>query len=379
VWRGFFDFSRWVQAAPELAPGENAACPGGCATCEDHLQNACCVLLPVTDRCNLNCTYCVADPGNKPDPLLEQIKTQLGELTVPGQTLVQLSGGEPTTREDLTEIIGAAKAYGCAHVQLNTNGIRLGEDAGFVKKLADAGLSFVFMQFDGLDDGVYKALRNRPLLEIKIKAIEHCGRHNIGVVLVPTMVPGINTAQAGEIVRFAVERSPVVRGVHFQPVSYFGRSPVNAWEAPRYTLDGLLNDIITQSGLVSESDFAPSRCDHPLCGFHGDFIAMPDGTLKPLKTRETELAPCCGPGSADKNRDFVARRWSMSKDGVTPSCCEPDLTDMEQFAARAGSHGFTITAMAFQDAATLDIARLRQCSLHVYAEGRHVPFCAYYL
>jgi uncharacterized radical SAM superfamily Fe-S cluster-containing enzyme len=52
---------------------------------------------------------------------------------------------------------------------------------------------------------------------------------------------------------------------------------------------------------------------------------------------------------------------------------------MEQFAARVKSHGFTITAMAFQDAATLDIARLRQCSLHVFDGGKHVPFCAYYL
>ena len=52
---------------------------------------------------------------------------------------------------------------------------------------------------------------------------------------------------------------------------------------------------------------------------------------------------------------------------------------MEGFLARAKSHGFTITAMAFQDAGNLDIERLRQCSLHVYKDGKHVPFCAYYL
>ncbi len=46
---------------------------------------------------------------------------------------------------------------------------------------------------------------------------------------------------------------------------------------------------------------------------------------------------------------------------------------------RAKSHGFTITSMAFQDAGNLDIERLRQCSLHVYKDGKHIPFCAYYL
>ena len=35
--------------------------------------------------------------------------------------------------------------------------------------------------------------------------------------------------------------------------------------------------------------------------------------------------------------------------------------------------------MAFQDAGNLDIERLRQCSLHVYKDGKHIPFCAYYL
>ncbi len=56
-----------------------------------------------------------------------------------------------------------------------------------------------------------------------------------------------------------------------------------------------------------------------------------------------------------------------------------DITNMEDFLKRAKSHGFTITSMAFQDAGNLDIERLRQCSLHVYKDGKKIPFCAYYL
>ena len=397
VWRNYFDFSAWVKIAPVLREGENPACPSGCGLCADHKQATCCVLLPVTSRCNLTCRYCFADPDGAEDMPFDDVDKSLKKLTAPGQTLVQLSGGEPTLREDLPAIIATAKSAGCSYVQLNSNGIRLAEDKSLVGKLAKAGLSFVFLQFDSPNDAVYETLRGRPLSALKEQAIANCADHEIGVTLVPTLVPGVNTHQIGDIIRFAVLHSPAVRGVHFQPVSYFGRSPLPPQSAPRYTLDELLHDIVSQSdGLVKADDFSPSHCDHPLCGLHGDFIVLPDRSVKALNQyrNKEEAVACCGPEAAAKNRAFVGRYWQRSQtefalqDDENCCCAGPeklDMTDMEQFVARVKSHGFTITAMAFQDAATLDIARLRQCSLHVYAtdvaieDGRHVPFCAYYL
>ena len=386
VWRGRCDFTQWTMNAPVMRSGENPSCPTGCGLCADHRQATCCVVLPITERCNLSCRHCFADPNQSADPPFEQVEAWLKKLAVPGQTLVQLTGGEATLRDDLPDITASARRAGCRYVQLNSNGLRLARDEGFVKKLAEAGLSFVFLQFDGLDDSVYEKLRGQPLREKKEQAIENCARHNIGVTLVPTMVPGVNTDQVGNIIRFAVEHSPAVRGVHFQPVSYFGRSPAPPAVAPRYTLDELLYDIVNQSnGLIKEEDISPSRCDHPMCGLHGDFMTLPGGGLMALGKREingAEQSCCCGQEAAAKNREFVGRRWQRPQKSLDCGCCdlqEPDLTDMEQFAARAQSHGFTITAMAFQDAATLDIARLRQCSLHVFADGKYVPFCAYYL
>ena len=302
------------------------------------------------------------------------------------------------------------------------------------------------MQFDGVDDAVYEKLRRRPMLEVKKRAIEQCGRYGIGVTLVPVIVPGVNTEQIGDIIRFAIQRSPYVRGVHFQPVSYFGRIPELPADDDRYTLDELLEAVVSQSGgLIKEEQIAPSCCDHPMCGLHGDFIVMPGDKLMPLTnySGKTEAEPegegcCCGPDPAEKNREFVGRRWerrdleetcccgesqpekescccdanadayllekaqpepgSCCCGGTQPepgSCCcggtqpEPesccceeesvDITNMEDFLKRAKSHGFTITSMAFQDAGNLDIERLRQCSLHVYKDGKKIPFCAYYL
>ena len=384
VWRQHYDFARWVAGAPTLQAGENPACPTGCGLCGDHQQATCCVLLPITARCNLSCRYCFADPNQAADPPLWQVEAWLKELVAPGQSLVQLSGGEPTLRDDLPAIVAAAKSAGCAYVQLNSNGIRLAEDAALAGQLAQAGLSFVFLQFDGTTEQVYQTLRGRPLGELKQRAIANCARHHIGVTLVPTIVPGVNTDQLGAILQFAVQQSPAVRGVHFQPLSYLGRSPQAPANAPRYTLDELLHNLISQSGcLLKQEDFAPSRCDHPLCGWHGDFMTLPGGGLKALHQHDlSSPSGGGGPEAAAQNRAFVGRRWQRKPPPQACCDCAPvalDLTDLAQFTARAVSHGFTITAMAFQDAATLDIARLRRCSLHVFAQGKHIPFCAYYL
>ena len=71
------------------------------------------------------------------------------------------------------------------------------------------------MQFDGVDDAVYEKLRRRPMLGVKKRAIEQCGRYGIGVTLVPVIVPGVNTEQIGDILRFAIQAVAVCAGRAF--------------------------------------------------------------------------------------------------------------------------------------------------------------------
>ncbi|MEN6327557.1 MAG: radical SAM (seleno)protein TrsS [Syntrophomonas sp.] len=382
IWRGLRDMETWRGDLPPIAEGENENCPHACGLCPEHQQGTCCVLLEVTKRCNLRCSFCFAEGGTGEDIPFETVCDRLHALAVPGKTLVQLSGGEPTVRDELPQIVAAAKEAGCQYVQLNTNGIRLAEDAKYVRSLAEAGLSFVFMQFDGTDDDIYRVLRGKALLSIKQKAIENCARYNLGVTLVPTIVPQVNTQDIGNIIRFAVSQAPAVRGVHLQPVSYFGRVPSVPSDNQRFTLDELLAAIEKQAGtLVQQDSLQPSCCDHPMCGFHGDYIVMPDQTLHPLHKANNS---CCGTTTADQNRSFVARKWQRPKavdadNNQNLSYGETDIKTFEGFLRRLRSHSFTLTAMAFQDAGNLDLERLRRCSLHVFDDGRFVPFCAYYL
>ena len=62
-------------------------------------------------------------------------------------------------REDLPEIIHMGREKGFTFFQLNTNGIRLAQEAGYSRKLKKAGLNTVFLQFDGVTDDVYQTLR----------------------------------------------------------------------------------------------------------------------------------------------------------------------------------------------------------------------------
>ena len=384
VWRGDNpSFEQWGNYVPPPQSEDiQPDCPNACGLCPDHLQKTCCVLVEVTASCNLDCPFCFAQSGRKSiDPTVERLSKSFKDLVREGCTFIQLSGGEPTLRDDLPDIVAAARSAGCENIQLNSNGIRLGEDKSYTRALAQSGLSFVFMQFDGTEDAIYQKLRGRPLLAAKQAAIRTCADELLGVTLVPTVVPGVNDYNLGDILNFGFSNSPAVRGVHFQPVSYFGRNPFPPRNEDRITLPEVLCAIERQTkGKVKITDFLPSGCDHPRCGFHADFVVLPDALMR--LTAEAEPCSCCQDnGNAHiKNRNFVARRWKRTAAASGQECCgESDFGDMDIFLNRIKSHGFTITAMAFQDAYTFDIERLRRCSLHVYEEGRLIPFCARYL
>lgn len=377
VWRGRMDLESWCAGAPELSEGQGESCPANCGLCGEHESRTCCTLLEVTKRCNLRCAFCFADGGcEETDPSKEEMKRAIRDIAEKcGKPLLQFSGGEPTLRDDLPELVRYAKEAGCSYTQVNTNGIRLAEDSDYVQRLAEAGLDIVFLQFDGTDDEIYKTLRGKPLLGTKTEAIRNCSQQKIGVTLVPTVVRGVNDKELGNIIQFAAANTPGVRGVHFQPVSFFGRFPETPADEERYTLDELVADISSQTGIPLDS-FLPSRCDHPLCGFHSSFLIEKDGSLKALLSADNSSRAGC---SARDNREYIARHWMRSKDEKRP---EKDLfgeMDFDTFLYRLRHMSLTLSAMAFQDAFNLNIERLRRCSLHVYDNGRILPFCAKYI
>ena len=273
IWRGNPAFDTWTRPKLPSRPPlcyENIAkgCPFDCGLCEAHRQITCTALLEVTGRCDLSCPFCFAASGTspKPDPTLDAIQFQFDRVKAAAPACnIQLSGGEPTVRNDLPRIIEMGIRSGFAFIQLNTNGLRLAREEGYARYLRDAGLSSVFLQFDGISDDVYLRLRGRSLLAEKKLAVTRCGDAGLGVVLVPMVVPGVNDQELGAILDFGVKASPTVRGIHIQPVSYFGRRPALPQNQDRITLPEILSALESQSqGKVRTRDFRPPGCENAL-------------------------------------------------------------------------------------------------------------------
>ena len=377
VWQGRIRLEEWLLGTEPLPEGSALGCPENCGLCGEHETESCCVLLEVTNRCDLRCRYCFACGGTREeDPSREELERAIRDIAQRcGKPLIQFSGGEPTLRDDLPELVRCAKEAGCSYTQVNTNGLRLAREPEYVRRLAEAGLDVVFLQFDGTREEIYETLRGAPLLETKLEAVRACAQQHIGVTLVPTVVAGVNDDDLGGIVRLAASLAPAVRGVHFQPVSYFGRYPGRPAREERYTLDRLMADIAHQAG-IPVSSFMPSRCDHPLCGFHAAFLIEKDASLRPLT--DVTLAPRTR-GTARENREYVAKHWMRGPETPPPPGELSEEMDFDTFLYRIRHGSLTLSAMAFQDAMNLNLERLRRCSLHVYDRGQIKPFCARYL
>ncbi|MBQ3059924.1 MAG: radical SAM protein [Desulfovibrio sp.] len=377
-----------THPATEIQEG----CPFDCGLCPEHAQHTCTGLIEVTQRCSLRCPVCFASAERTgSDPSLTTIAQQMDALfRASGTCNIQLSGGEPTEREDIVTIIAMAAERGFGLVQLNTNGMRLGKESGYAERLRQAGLDSVYLQLDALDDEVCLALRGRHCLKEKLAAVHACQKAGLGVVLVCTLVQGINDSLLGDLLRWAVEQGPHVRGLHIQPVSSFGRFPWDLKNAPRITLPDIMTSLEKQSaGMVHASDFHPPSCEHALCSFSAVYTRTQEGLSSPLGSS------CCSGGSnmtsaavdnaegSRISRAFTATHWrapsAHAQKENQPASAVQDA--FSRFLAQSGAaQRFTLSAMAFQDAVTLDVERVRGCCIHVVArDGRLIPFCAYNL
>jgi uncharacterized radical SAM superfamily Fe-S cluster-containing enzyme len=404
IWKGAPPMAAWSRPKIPSQPAvvghavENG-CPFDCGLCVEHRQRSCTVILEVTRRCDMGCRVCYADSrpeGCDPTPdTVSEWYRRAGQSS--GACNIQLSGGEPTLRDDLPDLVYMGRRMGFNFIQINTNGLRLAREPGYAATLKHAGAASIFLQFDGVDDTVYRSLRGRPLWSEKQAAVAACAKAGLGVVLVPTLVPGTNTRAIGDILRAALQWYPAVRGVHFQPVSYFGRHPGAPADHDRLTLPELMQLIENQSeGLFRADHFSPPGCEHSLCSFHAQYLVDEDcrpRPLHPLSNSWRGQAPIQAEEGASRAIASVARQWAgppsekVQRTPVACGCsstagCANDLStvSLDDFLAITQAGTFSVSAMAFQDVWNLDLERVQQCCIHIMApDGRLVPFCLYNL
>jgi len=405
-------------------------CPAQCGLCNMHMSHSGLPIVDLTNRCNMTCPVCFANAnaaGYLYEPPYEDVVKMLEGLInqkpVPADR-VQFSGGEPTIRPDFLKIIRKATDLGFDYIQVNTNGIKMA-DLEFAQACREAGVENIYLQFDGLSDDVYKKTRAMPLNETKMKTIENCRKVKIGVILVVTLVKGVNDGQVGDIVRFAMKNHDVIDGICFQPVVFVGRYAQSHRLEKRYTLADLALDIERQTGymkamrdwfplgvtssfsklaaaLTGKPSFTLSL--HPHCSQGTYFFLGSDGSIKPFSEfidadgclkELLKLSKTVKPSNLDllsKARIFyrLKRYWKQDKapKGLTFKKFLESLEGFQNrnlrraYSGEAGENRFYdsvfIAGMHFMDAYNFSVERVKRCVIHYPDPKGHLyPFCAY--
>ncbi len=401
---------------------EKINCPTHCGLCVKHKSHTGLGNVVLTNRCDLSCWYCFFyAKENDPiyEPSLDQIRMMLRRMRNEkpvGANAVQLTGGEPTLRDDLPEIIKIAKEEGYDHVQLNTNSIRASREPDFIQRCHDAGSNVIYTSFDGVTP------RSNPKNFWEIpKALDTYRKVGVGVVLVPTVIGGVNDGELGDIIKFGLSNLDVVRSVNFQPVSLVGRMPDKLRERQRVTIPGAIKKIEEQlDGAIGREDFftVPSTASvtnfvealkgkptyrlsiHFACGMGTYIFKKEDGSIIPvprfidvdgLFEYLNELASDINESKMKTLKKASALTSLLRKLNtfVDESKAPPGFKMREMiFGAFTGGdyHGLKafhynsmfIGFMHFMDPYTYDVDRVERCDIH-YAmpDGKIVPFCAF--
>ncbi|MCD4748284.1 MAG: radical SAM protein [Thermoanaerobaculales bacterium] len=208
-------------------------------------------ILRLTARCNMRCPICLAssDQFEEEDLPKEQLAAFLKGR---GRRLkLDLMGAEPTVRDDLAEIIRMADQGG--HITaLHTNGLEI-TDPAKLKKLVDAGLKEVHLQFDGFEDEHDLVLRGRPMRAVREKVLAALEQYGVATDLVVTILRGLNENQMEPVLTYAAEH-PFVKEVFYLGCRRLGRA-TDDFADQVIAPDELIDDLEREtSGRISRED-----------------------------------------------------------------------------------------------------------------------------
>ena len=414
-----------AENSVEKIKNKDKGCPYDCGLCQDHLTPSIFVNIDLTNRCNMNCPVCFASAGATKriyEPSFENIKKileRMASIKPNPPFAVQFSGGEPTLRDDLPQIIETAKKLGISQIQIATNGKRFAKDPEFLEKVIKAGINTYYLQFDGLCPSSYKKFRGYDTFPEKKKAIENLrSLGETSIVLVPTVSKGINDQELGELIYFGRDNFDVVRGINFQPLSFSGRASQEEIKKYRITITDLVKLIEAQTnGEIGKEDFypipfvvpvsmfveslkgisMPHFTTHPQCGV-ATYVFVESGKLIPITRfvdvegffeyiKERNESIKCG-GKIRKGIEISRILKDMSS-FIDKEKMPKDLNLLEitkgvlngggkEYLAKLHHKSLFIGTMHFMDPFNFDLDRVKRCAIH-YAlpDGSFIPFCSY--
>ncbi|WP_322814306.1 GTP 3',8-cyclase MoaA [Chloroflexus sp.] len=177
----------------------------------------------LTDRCNMRCVYCMPAVGVQfaPRPELltnEELLLVITAAARAGFRKLRLTGGEPTLRHDLVNLVRELKRIpGIEHIAMTTNALRLRKLA---QPLREAGLDRVNISIDTLDPLKFRMITRGGNLEevwAGIEAADAAGLHPIKLNAV--VVRGMNDDEVVRLAGLTLERPWEFRFIEVMPLT----------------------------------------------------------------------------------------------------------------------------------------------------------------
>ena len=168
------------------------------------------IRLSVTDRCNLRCTYCMAEEMEflpRRDLLtFEEIETLARHLVVRGVRRIRLTGGEPLVRKGVLELVqrlARLRTHGLDELTLTTNGTRLPEMA---QDLFDAGVRRINISLDTLKRDRFAELTRRDEFERVVSGIDAARDAGLAVRINAVAMRGTNDDEMRDLLAWCGAR-----------------------------------------------------------------------------------------------------------------------------------------------------------------------------
>lgn len=262
----------------------------------------------LTDACNLRCVYCMPeDIRFRPAAALlqdDEILTLVRVAASLGVNKIRLTGGEPTVRRGVVELVRSIAAIpGIERVTMTTNGIKLAELA---EPLAAAGLSQVNVSIDSLDPEKFRRITRRGNLDdvwAGIAAAEAAGLQPVKLNCVVTR--GFNDDEVVELARLTLNNPWEVRFIELMPlgsVADFQQEQVVPSKETKARIEAVLGPLTTVPGHNGHDPARPFRLDgavgqvgfissvtEPFCEGCNRLRLTADGKLRLCLLRDDEV------------------------------------------------------------------------------------------
>ena len=216
--------------------------------------------LSVTDRCNLRCTYCMAEdmtflPKSKVLSL-EEMAFVCRAFVALGVQKIRLTGGEPLVRNGIIELAQSiAQLAGLRELVMTSNGVLLDK---FAQPLVDAGVSRINISIDSLQSERFKALTRFGGLDDVLRGIDAARTAGFKKIkLNAVILKGVNDDEVLDLARFAVDKE--------LDISYIEEMPLGEIASHQRTQTEIASVSVRQQ-LEQEFNLAPITANDPTAG-----------------------------------------------------------------------------------------------------------------